>query len=397
MTVGRDAMCPAPAEDARFMALALALGRRGLGRTAPNPAVGALVVRFDDSGATILGRGWTQPGGRPHAETEALARAGTAARGATLYVTLEPCSHDGKTPPCTDAIAAARIASVVSAIEDPNPEVAGRGHAKLRAAGLEVRIGILAEQAARAHAGHFRRIRDGRPHVTLKLAVSADGKAGRFLAPPPADEVSATAGDRVSRQPVSITGERVRDRVHLMRAMNDAILIGIGTALADDPALTCRLPGMAGRSPVRVVLDSSLKLPLESRLVRTAGEVPVWVVTAASADAERESALRDRGIEVIHADTSAPGRLDPTAVVRGLARRGITRLMVEGGPTVAATLIAADLVDEVALFRSAASIGPEGIDALEGLPLAALTRPRGLHAVALEAIGPDILETFIRD
>src|SRR6516225_173079 len=205
------------------MALALSLGRRGLGRTWPNPAVGAVIVKDGE----IVGRGWTQPGGRPHAEIEALRRAGAAARGATLYVTLEPCSHHGKSPPCVDAIDAAGVARVVSALEDPNPEVAGEGHARLRKAGIAVEIGLGAEEARRAHAGHIRRIVDGRPHVTLKLALSADGKVG-------------AAG----RRPVAITGEAVRARVHRMRAMNDAILIGIGTAIADDPQLTCRLPGL---------------------------------------------------------------------------------------------------------------------------------------------------------
>src|SRR5439155_21894658 len=206
------------AQDARFMALALALGRRGLGRTWPNPAVGAVVAR--DS--VIIGRGWTQPGGRPHAETEALRRAGEAARGATLYVTLEPCSHHGKTPPCADAIVAAGIARVVSALVDPNPEVAGAGHWRLAEAGVVVEVGVGADEARRAHAGHIRRVQDGRPHVLLKLAVSADGKAGLS-----------------GRRPVAITGAGVRNRIHLVRAMNDAVLTGIGTVLSDDPLLTC--------------------------------------------------------------------------------------------------------------------------------------------------------------
>ena len=231
--------------DNRFMALALTLGRRGLGNAWPNPAVGAVVVKD----GVVVGRGWTQPGGRPHAEVEALRRAGEAARGATLYVTLEPCSHHGKTPPCVDAILAAGVARVVSALEDPNPKIAGEGHARLRQQGVAVDVGLGAEEALRAHAGHFRRVREGRPHVTLKLAVSADGKAGL-----------------PGRKPAAITGEAARTRVHLMRAMNDAVLTGIGTVLADDPQLTCRLPGMAHRSPVRVVLDSALRLPPGSKL-----------------------------------------------------------------------------------------------------------------------------------
>ncbi|MET3311708.1 riboflavin biosynthesis protein RibD [Bradyrhizobium japonicum] len=234
--------------DRRFMQLALALGRRGQGRTWPNPAVGAVIVKD----GVIVGRGWTQPGGRPHGEPEALRRAGEAARGATLYVTLEPCSHFGKSPPCADAVIAAGIKRVVAAIEDPNPEVAGQGHARLRAAGITVDVGLCAAEAAFDHAGHFRRIRDRRPHVILKLAVSPDGKIG-------------AAGGK----PVAITGEAVRNRVHLLRAQSDAILVGIGTVLADDPLLTCRLPGMAARSPVRVVLDQSLRMSAASQLVRS--------------------------------------------------------------------------------------------------------------------------------
>src|SRR5882757_6037719 len=243
--------------DRRFMALALTLGRRGLGNAWPNPAVGAVVVKD----GLVVGRGWTQPGGRPHAEVEALRRAGDAARGATLYVTLEPCSHHGKTPPCADAIIAVGISRVVSALVDPNPDVAGAGHWRMAEAGVVVEVGIGAEEARQAHAGHIRRVQDGRPHVTLKLAVSMDEKV-------------ALAG----RKPVRITEEVATAQVHRMRAMNDAVMTGIGTVLADDPLLTCRLPGMP--SPVRVVLDSALRLPLTGKLVAGANQVPVWVVTA---------------------------------------------------------------------------------------------------------------------
>src|SRR5215813_3072214 len=282
----------APAEDARFMALALALGRRGLGRTWPNPSVGAVIVRDDGGAPVVVGRGWTQAGGRPHAEIEALRRAGAAARGATLYVTLEPCSHHGKSPPCADAIVAAGIARVVSALEDPNPEVAGQGHARLRAAGIAVEVGLGADAARRAHAGHIRRVRDGRPHVMLKLAVSADGKSG-------------LAG----RRPAAITNEPARARVHRMRAMNDAILIGIGTALADDPQLTCRLPGMKALSPVRVVLDARLRLRPDSALARSAGATPVWAVAGADAPPEAARSLAATGVELLHAPAQS-GRID---------------------------------------------------------------------------------------
>src|SRR5690348_1896108 len=272
--------------DRRYMQLALALGRRGLGRTWPNPAVGAVVVKD----GVIVGRGWTQPGGRPHAEPEALGRAGEAARGATLYVTLEPCSHYGKSPPCADAIIAAGISRVVAAVEDPNPEVAGKGHARLRAAGIKVDVGLFADEAAHDHAGHFRRIRDHRPHVILKLAVSQDDKI-------------AAAGHK----PVAITGEAARNRVHLLRAQCDAILVGIGTVLADDPLLTCRLPGMAARSPVRVALDRALRIPGASRLVHSARETPLWVVASELAEAPAAAKLGAAGAQVLRiAPTPAP-------------------------------------------------------------------------------------------
>ncbi len=360
------------ADDTRFMTLALALGRRGLGRTWPNPAVGAVVVKD----GIIVGRGWTQPGGRPHAETEALRRAGSAAHGATLYVTLEPCSHHGKTPPCADAIIAAGIARVVSALVDPNPEVAGAGHWRMAERGIVVEVGLGAEEARRAHAGHIRRVQDGRPHVTLKLAVSADGKAG-------------LAG----RRPAAITGEAARSRVHLMRARSDAVLTGIGTALADDPLLTCRLPGM--HSPVRVVLDGTLRLPPASQLVATARATPLWVVTGAGAPREREQALVAYGVEVLRTAAEA-GKLDLAATLKLLAGRGITRLMVEAGPILAAAFVRADLVDEAALLRSPTAIGPDGIDALDGLPLSALTRSPRLTSVGSEAIGADTVEMFER-
>jgi len=355
------------AEDRRFMALALALGRRGLGRTWPNPAVGAVVVKDGE----IIGRGWTQPGGRPHAEIEALRRAGAMARGATLYVTLEPCSHHGKSPPCADAVIVAGIVRVVSAMEDPNPEVGGGGHARLRSAGVAVDVGVEADTARHDHAGHIRRMGDGRPHVLLKLAISADGKV---------------AG--AERQRVAITGNAVRDRVHLMRARSDAIMIGIGTALADDPVLTCRLPGMAKMSPVRVVLDTRLRLPINSRLVQTARETPLWII--ANAPPESGAALRAHGAKVIEVDDKDGLR----TVLRDLATRGITRLMVEGGPTVASALIEADLVDEAVFFHSPVVIGEAGVAALEARADQLLKH--NFQCVASESVGPDRQETYER-
>jgi diaminohydroxyphosphoribosylaminopyrimidine deaminase/5-amino-6-(5-phosphoribosylamino)uracil reductase len=363
------------AADQRFMQLALSLGRRGQGRTWPNPAVGAVVVKD----GVIVGRGWTQPGGRPHAEPEALKRAGEAARGATLYVTLEPCSHFGKSPPCADAVIAAGIARVVSAIEDPNPEVAGQGHARLRAAGITVEVGLCGAEAAHDHAGHFRRVRDKRPHVILKLAVSADEKIG-------------AAGGK----PVAITGEAASARVHLLRAQCDAILIGIGTVQADDPLLTCRLPGMAARSPVRVVLDRALRLPGASRLVHSARETPLWVVTSELAEASAATKLGAAGAQVMRvAPTTAPG-LDLAAVLHALAEKGIARLMVEGGARVASSFVSADLVDEIWLLRGPEAIGAGGIAALDALPLTAITQSPRFSVRASESLGNDTLTIYGR-
>ena len=323
-----------PAQDHRFMQLALALGRRGLGRTWPNPAVGAVVVKDN----VILGRGWTQP--------------------------------------CADAIIRAGIARVVSAMEDPNPEVAGQGHARLRERGIAVETGLGGEEAARTNVGHIRRMRDGRPHVMLKLAVSADGKVG-------------AAG----RRPVAITGEAARTRVHQMRAQSDAILVGIGTVLSDDPALTCRLPGMAAWSPVRVVLDARLRVPLAAGVIATVRETPTWVFTAPGASAMGEEILRAKGAEVFRVADNA-GRLDLGAVLQTLGDHGITRLMVEGGPTVAASFVQARLVDQAVLLRSQKQLGADGIDALAGLPLTALTG--SLTPLAPEQLGDDTAESYER-
>jgi diaminohydroxyphosphoribosylaminopyrimidine deaminase/5-amino-6-(5-phosphoribosylamino)uracil reductase len=365
------------AADRRFMELALTLGRRGQGRAWPNPAVGAVVVKD----GVIVGRGWTQPGGRPHAEPEALRRAGEGARGATLYVTLEPCSHVGKSPPCADAIMAAGIARVVSAIEDPNPEVAGQGHARLRAAGISVEIGLGALEAAHDHAGHFRRVRDKRPHVILKLAVSSDDKIG-------------AAG----RKPVAISGEAAKARVHLLRAQCDAILVGIGTVLADDPLLTCRLPGMEAQSPVRVVLDRSLRIPGTSRLVHSARETPLWVMTSSLSEAPAAMKLGAAGAHVIRVATTTtpPPGLELGAVLQALSEKGITRLLVEGGARVASSFVAASLVDEVWLLRGPDAVGTDGIAALDALPLTAITQSPAFNRSASETLQRDTLTIYER-
>jgi len=363
---------PAAAEDERYMQLALNLGRRGLGNSWPNPAVGAVIVKD----GVILARGWTQAGGRPHAEVEALRRAKKSAQGATLYVTLEPCSHQGKSPPCADAIIKAGLARVVSALEDPNPKVAGQGYAKLRAKGIAVDTGLFAQEARAAHVGHITRVTHGRPHVTLKLAISADGKAG-------------LAG----RKPIAITGAEAHTRVFQMRAASDAILVGIGTVLADDPQLTCRLPGMGERSPVRVLLDASLRVPLSLSVIATVREVPTWIFAARAASDIAAEILQQKGCKVFRID-DGDGWLDLDEVLKVLAGEGITRLMVEGGPTVAASFLAADLIDEASLIYSDKVIGETGIAPLEGMRLEALTQH--LHATGSERLGADTLEHYER-
>ncbi|QTL06180.1 bifunctional diaminohydroxyphosphoribosylaminopyrimidine deaminase/5-amino-6-(5-phosphoribosylamino)uracil reductase RibD [Aquabacter sp. L1I39] len=361
------------------MARALAVGQAGLGRTWPNPSVGAVVVRHTSQGPEIIGEAGTAPAGRPHAEPLALAQAGEGARGATLYVTLEPCSHYGRTPPCADAVVAVGIRRVVTAIEDPDRRVKGRGVARLRAAGIWVTVGVGAEQAFLDHAGHISRVTRGRPHVLLKMAVSADGKVGL---PGP--------------KPVGITGPQAGEKVHGLRAQTDVILVGIGTALADDPLLTCRLPGLEGRSPVRVVLDGDLRLPLSSRLVGTAEQVPLWVVCAEDAPADKEKALVDQGVEVYRVPRGRRGRLDLSAVMHLLGLVGVTRVMVEGGPHLAAGLLEAGLVDEVAVFQSPVPLGDFALDALPGQPLGRLLEPVGFVRVEEASFGVDRMVRLVR-
>ena len=314
------------------MAAALALAERGLGAVWPNPAVGCILVRE----GRVVGRGWTQPGGRPHAETEALTRAGGAAHGATAYVTFEPCCHHGKTPPCADALIDARIARLVAAMKDPDPRVSGQGFARVQEAGIEVAVGACGEAAARLNAGFLKRIAAGRPLVTLKLATSLDGR------------IATRSGESQW-----ITGEAARARGHLLRARNDAILVGSGTALADNPALTCRLPGLAARSPVRVVMDGRLRLPPGHRLVAEAHDVPTWIVTLADAAEARGEAYRGAGAELIIVAPDSAGHPDAGAALEALGARGITRLLVEGGAHVAAALLGAGLVDRLVSARRA--------------------------------------------
>jgi diaminohydroxyphosphoribosylaminopyrimidine deaminase/5-amino-6-(5-phosphoribosylamino)uracil reductase len=329
--------------DERFMRMALALGERHLGMTWPNPSVGALVVDCRDGEPRIVGQGVTGFGGRPHAERLALAAAGEAARGAALYVSLEPCAHHGKTPPCVDAIIPAGVTRVVTALEDPDPRVRGRGHGCLRAAGVAVTAGVLAAEARRSHRGHFTRIAQGRPAMTLKLARTADGFASRIDGPR-----------------LMITGEAVNGRVHMMRAHADAILVGVGTVLADDPLLTVRLPGLEDRSPVRVIFDSRLRTPPTAQVVTGASKVPTWIVASTEAPRAAEESLTRHGVEVFRVGADAGGQIDPREALSVLAARGITRIFTEGGPSLADCCARFDLLDEVVVSTSPNALGEPG-------------------------------------
>ena len=348
------------------MDYALRLGRRALGTTAENPPVGCVIVTDDK----VLGVGWTQPGGRPHAETGALKMAGDSAKGATAYVTLEPCAHHGKTPPCAEALVNAGIARIVTAIEDPDPRVSGGGHTILRAAGIKVDTGLCAQEAKRDLAGFLTRIEKKRPYITIKIGVSADGKIA--------------AGPE---QQTSITGEEVKARVHLMRAQSDAILVGLSTVLIDDPELTCRLPGMEARSPIRIVADTRLSIPSKAKLVKTAEQVPVWILSTRKG---RVSA----GITVIDCKQTPNGWVDFADATEVLAKRGINRLLVEGGSHISQSFLEADLVDEVQLFQSPAVIGPQGIDAIADTPLSMLEKR--FNPTQKEVLGTDTLTVYVR-
>ncbi|WP_247886810.1 bifunctional diaminohydroxyphosphoribosylaminopyrimidine deaminase/5-amino-6-(5-phosphoribosylamino)uracil reductase RibD [Azospirillum sp. SYSU D00513] len=366
---------PVQPDDLHHMRAALSLAARGLGTTWPNPAVGCVIVR---DGA-VVGRGWTQPGGRPHAETEALARAGDSARGATAYVTLEPCNHHGKTPPCSEALIAAGVRRVVVACQDPDPRVAGGGLRRLKEAGLEVVVGVCAAEALALNRGFFSRISEDRPLYTLKLATTLDGRI--------ATRTGASQW---------ITGPTARAWGHGLRARHDAIMVGIGTALADDPELTCRLPGLEHRSPVRIVVDSRLRLPLNSRLAKGARDVPTWIVAREDADAARLQAFADCGAEVIPVPADAAGLPDLAAAGAALAGRGLTRVLVEGGATLAASLLRAGLVDRLEWFRAASVIGGDGTAAVAGFGLDRLDGMPGFERVSVRHAGADLAESYVR-
>ncbi|RED53378.1 diaminohydroxyphosphoribosylaminopyrimidine deaminase [Aestuariispira insulae] len=359
--------------DIRHMQAALALARRGLGIVWPNPSVGCVLVK---DGA-VVGRGWTQPGGRPHAETEALRRAGEQARGATAYVTLEPCSHTGKTGPCSQALIDAGVARVVSAIRDPDERVSGRGIAMLQAAGIDVTEGVCREEADAANAGFFSRVTRGRPMVTFKTATTLDGR------------IALENGESQW-----ITGERARQYGHMIRATHDAVLAGIGTVAADDPMLNCRLPGLEDRVPVRVVLDTTLRISLDGKLVHSARQIPVWIFCLPGMNPGKRALLEDAGVHVLDCQADGDGRIDVMAMLRMLGDAGITRLMVEGGGETAASLFRAGRVDEIAWFRAGSLIGGDGRASVAGLRLDSIADMPKFNCVERRQLGPDLLEVY---
>ena len=346
-----------------------------LGRVAPNPAVGCVIVQA----GRVVGRGWTQPGGRPHAETVALSQAGPAAKGATAYVTLEPCAHHGQTAPCAEALTAAGIARCVVALEDPDPRVDGKGLEILRKAGIAVECGLCREDAASLNHGFLLKQRAGRPLVTLKLATSLDGR------------IASRSG-----QSRWITGPEARRRAHLLRAGHDAVLVGSETAILDDPRLDVRLPGLAGRSPVRVVLDGRLRLPLTHDLVARAGEQETLLFTRDDAEPERRAAYGEAGVTLLTVALDQAGFLSLPAVLGALGQSGLTRVLVEGGGRVAAGLLAEKLVDRVAWFRAPKIIGGDGAPAVAGFGIDEIADCPQLIQDGLGQAGHDVLETFHR-
>jgi diaminohydroxyphosphoribosylaminopyrimidine deaminase/5-amino-6-(5-phosphoribosylamino)uracil reductase len=360
--------------DTEHMRAALGLARRGLGQCWPNPAVGCVVVNH----GRVVGRATTAPGGRPHAEPQALAMAGEAARGATVYVTLEPCCHHGRTPPCTDALIAAGVARVVIALRDCDSRVNGAGIQRLREAGIIVEEGLLEAEAREVTAGFVSRMCARRPLVTLKLATTLDGR------------IATRTGE--SRW---ITGEAARRMGHALRGRHDATMVGVGTVLADNPDLTCRLPGFKQVPDIRIVADSHLRTPLMSRLVATAAATPTWILHAPGSDNARLTALAEAGVELIATPRSETG-IDIAAALTALAERGITRLLVEGGAQLAASLLRADLVDRIAWFHAPGVMGGDAWPAAQGFGVSHLAdMPRFVRAAATP-VGLDMLTELRR-
>jgi len=361
-------------DDLAHMRAALALARRGLGNAWPNPSVGCVVVRE----ARVVGRAVTAPGGRPHAEALALAMAGAAARGATAYVTLEPCCHHGQTGPCTDALIEAGIGRVVVAARDPDARVNGAGLARLREAGVAVEDGVLRAEGETVAEGFFSRVRRGRPLVTLKLASTLDGRI-------------ATHGGESKW----ITGEAARRAAHALRGRSDAVLVGVGTLLADDPKLTCRIPGFKKVPDVRVVADSHLRTRLTSSIVATARETPAWFLVREGTDPERVRAMTGLGAQVIEV-AGSPAGIDLGEALAALARAGITRLLVEGGAQIAAALVRADLVDRIAWFHAPTVMGGDGWPGVQAFGIERLEAVPRFRRERVVPLGEDVLTELRR-
>ncbi len=359
--------------DTRYMALALSLGRRGQGNVWPNPAVGCVIVKD----GRIVGRGWTAAGGRPHAETQALDQAGAAARGAEVFVTLEPCAHQGQTPPCAQALIDAQVARVVMAVGDGDPRVDGRGIAMLRAARIKVDTGMLEEAARSDHAGFFIRTDLGRPMITLKLASSLDGRI-------------ATA----TNESQWITAPPARRAVHAMRARHDAVMVGGGTARHDNPTLTVRDLGI-GRQPARIVLSRRLDLPLTGNLARTAADIPLILCHGTDPDRLLHQTWSDLGATLVPCNVTA-GQIDIRDALQRLAALGLTRIFCEGGSALASSLIHADLVDQLIGFSAGIIIGAEGLPAIGAMGLDALSRAPRYRFVRSQPVGPDLMHVWMR-
>ncbi len=358
--------------DLAHMRAALAMARRGLGDTWPNPSVGCVLVRDGH----VVGRGTTAAGGRPHAEVQALAQAGDAAHGATAYVTLEPCCHWGATPPCTDALISAGIARVVIGASDPDARVNGGGAARLRAAGIEVVEAVLADEAHELLAGFASRTLRGRPLVTLKLASTLDGR------------IATRSGESQW-----ITGPQARRAAHAMRGRSDAVLVGVGTVLADDPALTCRIAGFKRTPIIRVIADSHLRTPHGCQLVATAATDPTWILHRDGADPARRAYLKETGVRTIEIQSAAAG-VDLAAGLAALGAAGITRLLVEGGAQIAAALLRAGLVDRLAWFHAPAVIGGDGWPSAAAFGIESLAAMPRFRRIATRPVGDDMLSEF---
>ncbi len=359
-------MTRAHAQDQRWMRATLSLARRGLGQVAPNPSVACILIKDD----AVIGRGWTQPGGRPHAETVALAQAGTGASGATAYVSLEPCAHTGQTGPCAQALIDAGVARVVVALHDPDPRVKGKGIAMMEKAGVEVVRGVCSSDAVAINDGFFSRTTRNRPSFTLKCATTLDGK------------IALASG-----QSKWITGPEARKSGHRLRAKYDAILVGVGTVLADDPSLTCRLDGVKNQNPVRIVLDSALKTPVTANVVKD--EAPTLIFTHSASD---EGASYPPSVEVVVVDSTR----DVAGLAEQLARRGLNSILIEGGAQVAASFVAAGMVDRIEHFVAGKVIGQDGLDALGPLSLASLGESPHFMLQRMKPVGSDMLASYVK-